>query len=194
MAESAAVAGFVLVGGESRRMGKDKALLAYAGETLVQAVALEVVKAAGSVALLGDPARYRHLGISTVPDVIPARGPMSGLHAALKSAKADWILLVACDMPNVHASFLRTLIDRATLTQARCVAARSERGLEPLCAVYHRSTLSEVEKALQENRLRMRDLVARLDPIGVDAEARLVRNVNTENDWRVHLTEKERLP
>jgi molybdenum cofactor guanylyltransferase len=190
MSEGAAIAGFVLVGGASRRMGRDKALLDYAGETLVQSVAFEVAKAAGSVALLGDPVRYGHLGMRVVPDIIPGRGPMSGLHAALASTGAEWVLLVACDLPNVEAGFLRLLIDQAILTKAKCVAARGQNGLEPVCAVYHRSTQREVLQALEDDRLRMRDLITRLDATGVEAEARLVRNVNTEEDWRLHLTER----
>jgi len=187
------VAGFVLAGGQSRRLGRDKALLAYAGETLVQAVALEVLKAAGSVALLGDPTRYGHLGFPVVADVVSGCGPMSGLHAALLAAgEAEWILVVACDLPNVTADLLARLIGKAG-PGVQCVAAQGERGLEPLCAVYHRNTLSEVELALREGRSRMRDLAARLDAIGIEVEARTVFNVNTEEDWRLHLTEKEQL-
>ena len=48
-------------------------------------------------------------------------------------------------------------------------------GLKPLCAVYHQNTLLEVEFALRQGHLRM-------------------RNVNTTEDWQLHLTEKERLP
>src|SRR5882724_876980 len=121
------VAGFVLAGGQSRRMGRNKALLDYGDGTLVQAVAFEVLKAAGSVALLGDPALYGHLGIRVVPDVIPGCGPMSGLHAALLAAGgAEWILIVACDLPNIESSFLRSLIDAAS-PEVLCVAARGER-------------------------------------------------------------------
>ena len=176
-------------------MGRDKALLAYPeGDTLVQTVAFEVANAAASVALLGDPARYSHLGIPVIPDLIPACGPMSGLHAALHSTAAEWIVLVACDLPNVKAAFLRRLIDLANLP-LRCVAAQSGGGgLEPLCAVYHRNTLLEVEFALRQGHLRMRDLLTQLGAIGMEADARLVRNVNTTEDWKLHLTEKERLP
>ena len=175
-------------------MGRDKALLAYAGETLVQAVALQVLEAARSVALLGDPARYGHLGFRVVPDVVSGCGPMSGLHAALLAAgEAEWILIVACDLPNVKAEFLHRLVEAARLgaSGVRCVAAQTGCGLEPLCAVYHRTTRTEVELALREGRLRMRELVARLDATGVDVEPRFVRNVNTEEEWRLHLTEKE---
>ena len=191
MRERLGVAGFVLAGGQSRRMGRDKALLAGIDGPLVAQVALQVREAAGTVALLGDPAKYGHLGFPVVADVIAGRGPMSGLHAALlatESTDAERILIVACDLPNVKSQFLKRLLDHR---QARCVAAQSDRGLEPLCAVYHRNTLAEVDAALRDGRLRMRDLVAQLGGIGVEAEPRLVRNVNTEEDWRLHLTEKK---
>ena len=192
MSVRSGVAGFVLVGGKSRRMGRDKALLADASGPLVEKVALEVRKAAGSVALLGDPARYGHLGLPVIPDVIAGCGPMSGLHAAVSSAETDWILIVACDLPNVDEALLGSLINEAR-PGVRCVAAETASGLEPLCAVYHRNTYIEIEAALREGRLRMRDLVAQLGAIGVETDSRLVRNVNTEEDWRLHLTEKERL-
>lgn len=193
MSECGRVAGFVLAGGQSRRMGRDKALLEYSGETLIQAVATEVLKAAGSVALLGDPARYGHLGLPVIPDIIAGCGPMSGLHAALLAAgHSDWVLLAACDLPNLEAGFLRSLI-QAARPPIRCVATHSDRGIEPLCAVYHRNTLVEVESALRGARWRMRDLAASLGAVTVEAGARLVRNVNTEEDWQLHLAEKERL-
>jgi molybdopterin-guanine dinucleotide biosynthesis protein A len=193
-AEAVETAGFVLVGGKSSRMGRDKATLEYPGGTLVEAVAAEVLKAAASVALLGSPERYGHLGLRVIQDIIPGRGPMSGLHAALESeGQFDFVLLVACDMPDVEAAFLRRLITIAKRTQAKCVAASGEGGLEPLCAVYHRSTRKEVARALDEGRLRMRTLAAELSAVGVEAGSRLTRNVNTEQDWHLYLSEKERL-
>ena len=189
------VSGYVLVGGASRRMGRDKALLGYTGKPLVLTVAAAVRDATGNVSLLGDPVRYGHLGLPVIPDLISGQGPMSGLHAALNdasTAQTDWVLLVACDLPNLDAAFLRRLIESADST-TKCVAAQSENGLEPLCAVYHRNTLGEVESALRESRLRMRDLLARLGATGIPAAERLVRNVNTVEDWRLHLIEKERL-
>ena len=173
-------------------MGRDKALLAEANGTLVEKIAHQVLKAAGSVALLGDPARYSYLGFPVIPDIIAGCGPMSGLHAALCSTEAAWIVMVACDLPNVDATFLKHLIAHAR-PGVRCVAAEASRGREPLCAVYHRDARPEVEAALREGRLRMRDLVAQLRAIGVEADSRLVRNVNTEEDWQLHLIEKQRL-
>ena len=192
MSDRPSIAGFVLVGGQSRRMGRDKALLADARGTLAGQIAGEVRKVCDTVALLGDPARYAHLNLPVIPDLVPGCGPLSGLHAALHSTHTEWILVVACDLPNVDAGLLEGLIAN-TGNGTRCVAADAGKGLEPLCAVYHRNTLPEVETALREGRFRMRDLVAQLGATGVKAGERLVRNVNTEEDWRLHLSEKERL-
>ena len=186
------VAGFVLVGGQSSRMGRDKALLTNAHGSLAERVANVVGQACDFNALLGDPARYAHLNLPVVADIIPGQGPMSGLHAALKSTKAEWILIVACDLPNIDAELLKHLI-ASTGPGIRCVAADAGQGrsLEPLCAVYHRSTLKEVETALQARSLRMRDLTAQLGAIGIKADERLIRNINTAEDWQLHLLQNE---
>ena len=76
--------GFVLAGGASKRMGQDKALLPYRGTTLVEHVAKTVREAAGSVALIGDPARLGQLGLPVFPDELPSCGPASGIYTALR--------------------------------------------------------------------------------------------------------------
>ena len=105
--------GFVLAGGASKRMGQDKALLPYHGTTLVEHVAKTVSEAAGTVALIGDPARLGHLGLAVFPDELPGCGPASGIYTALRVTETDWNLVLACDMPAVSADILRQLLRRA---------------------------------------------------------------------------------
>src|SRR5882672_6033560 len=98
-------AGFVLTGGRSSRMGRDKALLPVAGSgpagglSLVERTAELVRGAAGSVILIGMPERYAHLGLPVVADIVEDCGPMGGLLTALHVTHADSNLIVACDMP-----------------------------------------------------------------------------------------------
>ncbi len=178
-------AGFVLTGGGSSRMGRDKALLPFAGGTLVEHVAREVEAAAGSATLLGDTALYGHLGWPVWPDLVPGRGPMGGLFTALSGTEADWNLLVACDMPAIRRQDLSALLEASGTHDDDCVVPLSaQEGSHPLCAVYHRRALPAVRQALHDNHLKMRDLLSALrtaysDRIAPDQ----LSNVNTPEEW-----------
>jgi molybdenum cofactor guanylyltransferase len=176
--------GFVLAGGASKRMGQDKALLPYRGTTLVEHVAKTVNEAAGSVALIGDPARLGHLGLPVFPDELPKCGPASGIYTALQVTNTDWNLVVACDMPAVSAEILRELIDRTETSGRNCVAAIGPYGQpEPLCAVYHRRCLPALSRAIRDKRLRMRDLIKEIGAIWIRVDASALANVNTPAEW-----------
>ena len=184
--------GFVLAGGASSRMGRDKALLPYRGTTLVEHLARAVQEAAGAAALIADPDRYASLGYPVYRDKLPGCGPLGGVYTALTVSPADWNLIVACDMPAISAEILRDLLDWAVESGENCVTAAGPTGEpEPLCAVYHRRCLPAVERAIREKRFKMKDLVteleARVRPVDEDALA----NVNTPAEW-VPFEEKPR--
>jgi len=184
MRSRASAAGFVLAGGESARMGRDKALLEIGGQPLVQRVAALVRSAAGSAAIVGEPARYGHLGFPVLADRVRGLGPLGGLLTALEHSGAEWNLVVACDMPALSLALLGRLLQHAeTALDARCVAAVSGRGPEPLCAVYHRACLPVVRRAAAEGRLRMTDLLGELGPVPVDSERQTIENINTPAEW-----------
>ena len=190
-------AGFVLVGGHSSRMGRDKALLPYQGRTLVEYVAAQVLGAAGSVALAGAPERYGFLGFPMIGDLTPGFGPVAGIQAALASTSADWNLIVACDMPSLSADFLRSLFVAAEHCGEDCLipyappAGRRpvSTGLpQPLCAVYHRDCLPAIERAIRENLRKATDAVSRLSvcawPV---ADNSWFQNLNTPEDLAIHV-------
>jgi len=176
--------GFVLAGGASKRMGRDKALLPYRGTTLVEHVAKTVGEAAASVALIGDPDLLGHLGLAVFPDEMPSCGPASGIHTALKVSDTDWNVLVACDMPAVSADILRELLRVAETSERNCVAAIGSYGQpEPLCAVYHRRCLPALARAIRDKRLRMRDLIKEIGAVWVRVDTAALANVNTPTEW-----------
>jgi molybdopterin-guanine dinucleotide biosynthesis protein A len=181
-------AGFVLAGGQSARMGRDKALLPYGSATLIEAVAGRVRAVVNPAALIGDPRKYAHFGYPVHPDLVPGSGPLGGLHAALHLGWADWNLVVACDMPYLTGTILAALFERAESVadpQLACVVPLTEDGEpEPLCAVYHSSCLSAVERALNEKRRKMKVLLSELQCVRQGGwPSRLFTNVNTSEEW-----------
>ena len=178
-------AGFVLVGGASSRMGRDKALLPYRGTTLVEHAAQTVLEAAGSVALIGSPERYGQLGYAVFADEFPGCGPIGGVYTALRSSKTPWNLVVACDMPEVSAEALRMLLARAAKSAAQCVvAAGPDDEPEPLCGVYHANCLPALDRAIRDKRFKMKDLLTELrTELVALSDPACLRNLNTPADW-----------
>ena len=176
-------AGFVLVGGHSSRMGRDKALLPWQSRPLVEHVANAVQAAAGNVILVGEPQRYGFLEFERIPDIHPGLGPLSGIEAALSSQHGELNLIVACDMPAVGSDFLARLLRVAAANTTLCVVSEDSNGrLYPLCAVYKTACLPAVGGALAEGRLRLLDFVEEVGAatLKVDYE---IANVNTSEEW-----------
>ena len=176
------VAGFVLTGGLSTRMGRDKAMLAVNGQTLCEAIADVVSLVAEKVFLVGRPERYRNLRYECLADLHPGLGPLSGVETALAAGKAELNVVVGCDVVNLDAGWLQALIQEA-LPGRRCVAAEDcDRKVQPLCAVYRSECGPIVSKAIAEGRLRMMDLLRELEarPVKVDA---VILNANTPEDY-----------
>lgn len=180
--------GFVLAGGRSTRMGRDKALLPWGDRTLIEHVAAQVAEAAGNVTIIADPARYSRFRIATVADRRLGCGPLGGLLTALEQSEHPWNLIVACDMPHIDSNFLSALLDTAQVAPGfECVVPLGPSGPEPLCAVYHRDALIKIRTALDRNILKMQTLIASLAArfIGVQ-DTQIFRNVNTPEDWAAH--------
>lgn len=177
-------AGFVLVGGQSSRMGRDKARLFLNPHLLVEDVANKVAKVAGNVALVGYPDRYSDLPFERISDLHPDFGPLAGIEAALATTRADLNLIVACDMPGLVSEWLDQLLTAAERSSELCFAAEDIKGvLHPLCAVYRRDCLPVVEKALAAHRLKLLDLLTTLNATAVEIPATL-HNVNTPGEWQ----------
>lgn len=180
--------GFVLTGGRSSRMGRDKPLLPFRGKTLVEHIAAEVREAAGSVTLVGGAERFRSLNLPAIADIKPDCGPLGGIVTALEFSTAEWNLVVACDMPAVSAGFLRSLLDDAERTGCECLVPVSPAGrIEPLCAVYRRTCLPELRRALDAGTRKMTDILEALNAVKRSVqESGFFRNLNTPEEWVTH--------
>lgn len=139
----------MLVGGRSSRMGRDKALLPFAGSTLAEFVARTVASVTGPVVLVGEPDRYHDLGYPVISDRYPGEGPLGGILAALDHTQSDWNLMVACDMPGISGEFLSRILEAAEKSTDDVLLPIGPGGRpEPLCAAYHRRALKALESVL----------------------------------------------
>src|SRR2546423_14435993 len=141
------VTAFVLAGGKSTRMGRDKAFLEFKGRILL-ARALELAAGvADDVRIVGGPRKFAAFG-RVIEDIYRERGPLGGIHAALKSSSTRLNLMLAVDLPFVQPEFLKYLISVARETKAMVAVPRAGDGLQPLCAVYPQKIAPAAEQLL----------------------------------------------
>jgi len=138
--------GIILAGGASRRMGRDKAGLALLGKTFLQRQ-VEKLRALGiRDVMISGPDGMAVPGARVIPDVLPGRGPLGGLHACLQAARCPRCLVLSVDVPLVPVSGLAHLCraHRSGVTVLRHGEKR-----EPLIAVYD-SDIARVIRPLIE--------------------------------------------
>jgi len=177
------VAGFVLVGGRSSRMGRDKARLVVAGQLLVERVARSVSAVSEETFLVGPSHLYRDLQWPCLDDERPSLGPLSGIETALASAKGDLNLILACDMPDVTPTLLNELIAEAHASRSSCVVCRDAAGIvQPLCGVWTAGSLPAVRRALGLGRLSVQKLITEIAAVSIDS-IEILSNVNTPAEW-----------
>ncbi|MCU1486099.1 MAG: putative molybdenum cofactor biosynthesis protein [Actinomycetia bacterium] len=169
------LAGAVLTGGASRRMGRDKALLPVDGVPLAVRVARVLAEAGADpvLAVGGDLDGLRAAGLTAVPDPRQGAGPLAGIAAALRALDADIVVVLACDLPAASALAVRAVVDALAADPDAHVAVPVVDGLpQPLHAAWRRSALPVVEAALDAGQGAVRHVldalsarpVAGLDP------------------------------
>jgi molybdopterin-guanine dinucleotide biosynthesis protein A len=136
----AGVSAFVLAGGESSRMGRDKALLVLpTGEALLDRALHTAKMVADTVTLVAGDARYSEMvDVPVVRDIYPGCGPLAGIHAALSASASELNLVLGVDCPLVTPELLRFLVRIAAGTDKLATVPRVAGHLHNVCAVYRR--------------------------------------------------------
>lgn len=131
----------IQAGGQSSRMGEDKALKTFLGRPLIQRVVERLSAIADELIVTTNrPDEYAFLNLPLFPDLKPGRGALGGLYTAIASAKHPIVAVVACDMPFASPSLLEAASGLLVQEEADVVIPKSEEGYEPLHAVYRRET------------------------------------------------------
>lgn len=147
----------IQAGGQSSRMGEDKALKPFQGRPLIQRV-IERMKpiADETIITTNQPAGYRFLELRLVPDLKPGRGALGGLYTAIASASHPLVAVAACDMPFASPEFFEGARRIMEEEKADVVIAKTDEGYEPLHALYRRETcLPAIEAAIAADQWKV---------------------------------------
>ena len=198
---------FLLAGGRSRRMGRDKARLELAGQPLV-AHMLGKCRALGmAAAICGNRPDLAALA-PIVPDpALPgddSPGPLAGILAALEASGTELNLVLAVDMPGAPVELLRWMVERAERTQSSATIPFVAGRAQPLCAVYHREIAAGIHRGVERGERRVFPVLmeaavradvfdvesvaatSAIDPLPADFPHEWFRNLNTPHEFALY--------
>jgi len=186
------IGSFILAGGVSSRMKRDKALLEVGGAPLLVRTARLLESVVGAPSVIGDPAAYESFALPVISDDWPGAGPLGGIATALRVSPAMWNLVVACDLPYLTGEWLHFLLGRAVASTFDAVLPMNTLGAEPLCAMYHKRGESAIRAALESGIRKVTDglqnlRVETIPPAewkAFDSEGLLFKNMNLPRDYQ----------
>ena len=187
------VTAVILAGGMSRRLGRNKALEPFQGETLIRRVIRRMSQVASNIVVVAnDHERVAELdlpdGVTPVIDEYPGKGSLGGIYTGLSAAPTDWAVFCACDMPFPSPGLYRALLSNRAAHDA--VVPVVEGRPEPIHAAYSRACLEPIRAKIAADRLKIsgffddvsvhyftEDRVRQIDP-----DLLSFFNINTQRD------------
>ena len=149
------VNGYVLAGGKSSRMGRDKALLELAGKPLVQRAVEKLRRVCAEVFVLGGRTELAAYA-SPVRDLHEGCGPLGGMEAALEHSPREWNLFMAVDMPFLPAGFLDQWVRSVTARESARVAMFTVEGrVQPALCLLHKEIAPYVREAVERGEFKL---------------------------------------
>lgn len=178
------MAGIVLAGGFSSRMGRDKAKLTFQGKTFLE-IQIEKMKNIGITEIIVSGYEDCPDDVICVRDVIAHKGPMSGIHAGLKAMSKPCALVVAIDIPLIPEQVLEQLIHahEPGLISVTVVDGKPE----PLIGIYDKSLADACEEVLQSEKPAVYRLLNKMGYRGIEynGDLRAIMNCNTVKEYDV---------
>jgi molybdopterin-guanine dinucleotide biosynthesis protein A len=181
----------ILAGGLSSRMGFDKQFLEIGNTVLSRYLASVLYAEFDEVIIVTNrPECYNDPCPRIISDIIPGKGPLSGIHAGLSTASSDYVYCVACDMPNLSLEYVSYLKSRLRGGAYDVCVAQAGEWIEPFHAFYSRRIISNIEDCLKSERRSVFPLLRTLNTlfIGEDEsepfnrDGRLFANLNTRQE------------
>jgi molybdenum cofactor guanylyltransferase len=154
------ITGVILVGGKSRRMGRDKAFIPWEGRPLFEKVLHLFRDSFRDVVLVGNhEERFADYDVPVLRDLYPGSA-LAGVYTGLYHARTERIFVAPCDMPYPSRELLRNLCQVSDGYDV--VVPRSAQALEPLFAIYAKHCLEPMKEMLENGELKVYDLYPRV--------------------------------
>jgi molybdopterin-guanine dinucleotide biosynthesis protein A len=181
----------ILAGGQSKRMGQDKAFLSVGGRRVIERVLARVQGLTDDLFIsANNPDKYAEFGLRVVADVYPDKAALGGLYSAIHAARHSRVLIVACDMPFLNPALLQHLIRLASTADVVAPLINPPQP-ETMHAVYAKTCLPAIKTRLLANRLRV---IGFFDDVAVryllqaevksfDPHFHSFLNMNTPQEW-----------
>ncbi len=184
--------GFVLAGGQSSRMGVDKARLKIGGQPLLLRTLSFLRPYVASLAVLGAAGDYDFCHDPVIPDRLSGRGPLAAILTGLEHSATEWNIFLACDLPLLDGRFIELLLCSIAGSDSDAIVPRTADGWQPLCAAYRRTAVPHILKALKEGDSAVFKVLPRLRVDAITGEhlelaglpERIFENLNSPEDWK----------
>ena len=185
------IAALILAGGKSSRMGSDKALVDYQGKPMLLSV-YQVAAACTEQVYILTPWSDRYQNIlppdcQYLVESQPGKGPVNGLYQGLEQISADWILLLACDLPLLDVEIIQSWINKLPQIPISTLALVPQRSdiWEPMCGFYRKEVKTELDTFLKSGKRSFQELLSgiEVEVLKVDEKAGLMLlNCNSPGD------------
>lgn len=175
------ITGIVLAGGNSSRMGSDKGLIIYKEAPLVIHAALKLSAFFSDVFISANSEAYKKFAYIIIHDEFQQCGPLGGIHATLKQLATPYGFVLSCDMPLITSEIIENIIQHAGNEAITIAYVKGK--IEPLCAIYAKYLLTEIEERLQNGNYKLQDFIRAVGYRAVEFDDCLpFTNINSPSD------------
>jgi molybdopterin-guanine dinucleotide biosynthesis protein A len=174
----------ILAGGKSSRMKQDKGLMLVNGKPMVQHLIDVSQSLKLKTILIANNTEYTAFGIPVYEDVYKESGPLGGIHSGFTHSQTPRIIVLSCDTPFVNTALIKHLIEASNSHDI--TVPRHGFKTHPLIGVYSRNILNLLIESIDNNNLRVIDLIKKTIHLTLDVtttfSADIFENINTKKD------------
>ncbi len=154
------ITGVILAGGQSRRMGFNKAEADMHGASMLNRMIDKMQQLTHTLIVSVGATPYPNIKLPQIPDEFPQCGPMGGIYSVLKTYNSSLNLVVSCDIPLVSVSLLKYIVSEARNNNAQITVPVDQTGeLQMMCAVFRKEVIPILKQQIDSGAVKMKGLL-----------------------------------